>query len=83
MSSIEIYDQLTSLFREVFDDESIVVKPETNANDIEPWDSFSNISLMVAVESRFGIRLSTSEIESFKSVCDLANAIQAKTKKIE
>jgi acyl carrier protein len=80
VSSVEIYDKLNSLFREVFDDDSIIIKPETSANDIDAWDSFVNISLMVAVESRFGIRLTTSEIESLKSVGDLANTIQAKTR---
>lgn len=78
MTSDEIYEQLTSVFQEVFDDETIVVMAETTANDIENWDSFNNIGLMIAVEIRFGIRLTTIEIEGLRSAGDLAGLINTK-----
>ena len=74
----EIYAKLTSIFHELFEDEAIVLHPETTANDVESWDSCNNVTLMVAVEKRFGIRVTTTEIESFRCVGDLVAAIHRK-----
>ena len=73
-----IYDRLTPLFREVFDDDTVVVTPQLTANDVENWDSLSHVRLMVAVEEDFKIHFSSSEIASFKTVGDLVTSIEAK-----
>jgi len=49
METAEIYSKLTDLFRELFADDSIVLTPRTTADDIEGWDSFNHISVIVAV----------------------------------
>jgi acyl carrier protein len=78
MTEPEIYARLNELFREMFADDSIELKPETTADDIEEWDSFNHLQIIVAVETRFGIKMSTAEIESLKSVGDLVKIIQSK-----
>jgi acyl carrier protein len=78
MQQQEIYAQLTSLFHDVFDDESIVLNPGLTAADIPEWDSFNHINLIVAVESRFGIKFHTAELESLQTVGHLADLIQKK-----
>ena len=60
METAEIYSKLTDLFRELFADDSIVLTPQTTADDIEGWDSFNHISVIVAVETRFGVKMSTA-----------------------
>jgi acyl carrier protein len=75
MNSLE---ELNSVFREVFDDESIRIKPETVAGDILGWDSLSHINLIVAVETRFRIKFSDRDIFGFKNVGDLYKAVQRK-----
>lgn len=77
----DIYQDLTPVFQEVFDDESVVVTPELTARDVADWDSLSHIRLMVAIEQRFAIHFSASEITSFKNVGELVASIQAKRKK--
>jgi acyl carrier protein len=79
LTSEQIYTQLTEIFRELFDNDSIVVTPETTAADIPEWDSFNHINLIVAAEQRFGIKFTTGEIESLQNVGQLANAIAAKS----
>jgi acyl carrier protein len=74
----EILAQLTEIFREIFDDETIILTPETTADDIEQWDSFNHVNLIVATEQRFGIRFQTAEIEVLKNVGELVAAIAAK-----
>jgi len=71
-----IYDRLTPLFREVFDDDTVVVTPQLTANDVENWDSLSHVRLMVAIEEDFKIHFSSSEIASFKTVDDLVASIE-------
>lgn len=79
MKSLEqVYGELTPLFHELFEDDTIVLHSYTKAEDIQGWDSFNNITLMVAVEKRFRIRMTTSEIEGFTCVGDLAAAIVRK-----
>jgi acyl carrier protein len=78
MQTAEIYEKLTELFRELFADDLIVLKPQTTANDIEGWDSFNHISVIVAVETRFGVKMSTGEIENLANVGALVSAIQSK-----
>ena len=78
MQTAEIYDKLNDLFRELFSDDSINLKPETTANDIEGWDSFNHLSVIVAVETRFGVKMKTSEIEKLANVGALVSAIETK-----
>lgn len=78
MAGQDIYRELTSVFRDVFDDETITLGPETTANDIAGWDSQAHITLIVATEMRFGIRFLTAELESLHNVADLVRLIEAK-----
>ena len=78
MERTEIYHRLTELFRELFADDSIELTPETTANDIDGWDSFNHISVIVAVETRFGVKMTTGEIENLANVGALVAAIKAK-----
>ena len=78
MQQEDIYTQLTVIFRDLFDDDSIVLSPGLTAADIPEWDSFNHINLIVAVESRFGVKFQTAELESMQTVGHLADLIQSK-----
>jgi acyl carrier protein len=78
MSQTEIYEKLTDVFRDVFDDEDLTPTAETTADDVEEWDSLSHIRLMLSVEKAFGVRFSTVELGGLKSVGDLAGLIEGK-----
>jgi acyl carrier protein len=75
---LQILEQLTEIFREIFDNNSIVLKPETTAQDIAEWDSFNHINIIVAVEVRFGIKFQTAETEELENVGHLVELIQRK-----
>ena len=78
MGSNDVYGQLTEIFREVFDDDSIVLSPATTAADIRDWDSAAHVNLVVAIETRMKIRFKTFELESLHNVGHLADLIQTK-----
>lgn len=76
MSQEEIYQRLNKVFQDVFDDETITIKAETTANDIEDWDSLEHINLMVAVEKEFGFKFNMNEVTSMKNVGEMVSIIQ-------
>ena len=78
MQQQDIYNQLTEIFRDIFDDETLELRPGLTATDVPEWDSFNHINLIVAVESRFGIKFQTAELESMQTVGHLADLIQNK-----
>jgi acyl carrier protein len=69
---------LNGVFQQVFDDDTIAISPEMTANDIDGWDSLSHVNLIVAVETRFGIRFSQKELLTFKNIGDLLRCIEGK-----
>lgn len=75
---MEIIEKLTTIFREELDNEEITVTRETTADDVEEWDSLSHIQLIVAVEKAFGIRFTSSEIQGWNNVGEMADSIAAK-----
>ena len=74
-----IYAQLAEIFRDVFMRDDMEISPAMSARDVEGWDSFKQIEIMVSVEERFGIKLNTREIDRLKTVGDLAKVIAEKT----
>jgi len=59
---MDILKKLEVIFRDVFDDEDIVLTNETTANDIEDWDSLAQINLIVAIRREFKINFENNLI---------------------
>ncbi|PIF43432.1 acyl carrier protein [Chryseobacterium sp. 52] len=78
MNKNEILTKLSEIFREELDNEDIALTAETTANDVEEWDSLSHIQLIVAVEKAFGIRFTSSEIQSWNNVGEMADSVSSK-----
>ena len=78
MGTDQILAQLNEVFRDVLDDEKVVLRPETTADDVEGWDSLNNIQLVVATEKKFKIRFTATEIQGFQNVGEMCEAIAKK-----
>lgn len=78
MTREEIFENLNEVFRDVFDDEEIVVNESTTSNDIEDWDSLEHINLIVAVEKKFGMKFSMGEVTTMKNVGEMADIISSR-----
>jgi acyl carrier protein len=78
MTDVEIQTQLTGIFREVFDDPTIVLTDATSANDVALWDSVSFIDLVVSVERTFQVSFTTKEIQQVKNTADLIRLIASR-----
>jgi acyl carrier protein len=78
MTEEAILEQLTEIFHNVFDDDSIVLTPETTADEVAEWDSMNHVSLIVAAENHFGVKFQTAEVEDLKNVGDFIKLIAKK-----
>ena len=80
MTHAEVMERLTGVFRDVFDDDSIVITDQTTANDIEDWDSLEHINLVEAVEQEFRMRFKMKEVSGMKNVGEMARIIEERGK---
>ncbi|WP_295085907.1 acyl carrier protein [Ruminococcus sp.] len=80
MNINDIITRLNEVFRDVFDDRTIVVNEKTTADDIEDWDSLAHINLVAAVENEFGLRFKMREVSSMKNVGDMISIISERGK---
>ncbi len=78
MEKNEILVNVQEIFRDVLDNEEIVLNDETTANDIEEWDSLSHIQLIVAIEKSFKIKFTSKEILSWNNVGEMIDCIAKK-----
>ena len=78
MSADQVYGPLTEVFRDVFDDSTLVPTPTMTAKDVDGWDSFNHINLIVAIEARFKVKFKTAELEALRDVGQLADMIATK-----
>lgn len=78
MEKNQILEEVQEIFRDVLDNEEIVLNENTVADDIEEWDSLSHIQLVVAVEKHFNIKFSSKEILSWRNVGEMIDFIRNK-----
>lgn len=78
MTETEIYSALSEIFEDVFMRE-VALRPDLTAKDVDGWDSFKQIDIIISVEERFGIKAGTRDLDGLQSVGDLVRMIQSKT----
>lgn len=78
MDKSQIIEKLQDIFRDILDNEGIVLTEATSAKDIEEWDSLSNVQLVVGIEDEFGIRFTSAEIPSWRNIGDMVDCILKK-----
>lgn len=75
----EIYSAMTEIFHDVFMRDDLVLKAELSAKDVQGWDSFKQIEIIMATEEKFGMKFTTRELDSLQNVGDLVRVVAAKT----
>ncbi len=73
-----IYERLQKVFREVFEDEEIILTENTTAEDIDDWDSFAQIGLVMDIEREFRIKFKLDEVSKLSNVGEMATLIGQK-----
>lgn len=70
---------LEALFRDVFDNDEVVLTEDLDRQSFPSWDSLGHIRLVSTVEESFGVTFTIEEIESMNSVDRILDLIVSKS----
>jgi len=62
----DVRAELQEIFRQVFDDPTIVLRDDMTATNVEGWDSMAHIDLLIAIERALGVKFATAEMSRLK-----------------
>ncbi len=75
MKMNQLMEEIQEIFRDNFDDDSLVITRETCAEDIEDWDSLEQINLLTAMEKKFCVKFTLDDVRGLANVGDMADLI--------
>lgn len=76
MDRARVMGEVQVIFRDNFDDDSIVLADGTNANDIEDWDSLEQINLLTAIEKKYSLKFNLGDVRNLANVGDLLDLLE-------
>ena len=80
MTREELFDGVQDIFRDIFDEDDMVIEDKTSSDDIEDWDSLNHINLVSAIEKEFRIRFALGELMALKDVGAMIDLMVEKLK---
>lgn len=79
MTNEEILKSLSTIIKETFDEQNLNINLETNAEDIDEWDSLSHIELISNIENHYQVRFALGELQDLRNVGDMVELIKEKS----
>ncbi len=80
MTREELFDGVQDIFRDIFDEDDMVIEDKTNSDDVEEWDSLNHINLVSAIEKEFKIKFALGELMTLKDVGAMVDLMIEKLK---
>ncbi len=80
MTQQEVLDRLQPIFRDVLDNDRLVITRESSAYNTPNWDSLAHINLIQIIEDEFKVKFALGELDQMKEVGDLVDLILKKVK---
>ena len=81
MNRDDYINKLQDIFRDIFDDYNLVINESTSSDDIEDWDSLTQISLTTAIEKEFEVKFTIQEFMELKNVGEMVVLLTSKLSK--
>lgn len=78
MTREQVLSRVSTIVADTLGHEALVLQPESQAADVDGWDSLAHVQIVVAIERAFGFRFRTGEIAAIKNVGDLIERILAR-----
>jgi acyl carrier protein len=78
MEKTEILSKLTSIFKKIFNNDSLILTKELTANDVENWDSLTHMLLITEIENSFSIKFKLKDLNKMRNVGDMIEIITSK-----
>ena len=80
MTREEVFEGVQNIFRDIFDEDNMIIGEKTNSENVEDWDSLNHINLVSAIEKEFKIRFALGELMTLKDVGALVDLMIEKLK---
>jgi acyl carrier protein len=77
LSREAVLRKLEPIFRDVIDPD-LVLSEEVDASKVPLWDSLKHIILVVEIEVKLGVTLTTDELANLRNVGELVTLLQDK-----
>jgi len=77
----EIFNSIEKVFREVLEEEDLLIKESFTAYDVDGWDSLTHIILVVEIEKALNVKFLSSEIISWENIGKMIDSIEEKLNK--
>jgi acyl carrier protein len=78
MDSAAIIRDIQPIFRDVLDLPDLQLTRQSNASNVEGWDSLAHVNLVMAIEKRYKIKIALGELQDLKNVGEMADLIHKK-----
>jgi acyl carrier protein len=80
MTQKNIKDRLHDVFMETFNDQNFPLELTLQKGDVDSWDSFAHINLMLGIEGEFGVEFDSDEIATLLSIGQILEALQKRVR---
>ena len=71
-------ERMEKVFREVFDNDALVLEKTTSNENLADWDSFAQVKLIIGLEEEFGVKFTTEEVLEAYSVSAIEKLLRSK-----
>lgn len=75
MDRAKVMGELQLIFRDNFDDDSLVLNEATSAEDIDDWDSLEQINLLTAIEKKYGLKFNLADVRGLANIGDMLDLL--------
>jgi len=75
-----ITEKLAAIFRNVFNDDAIILRDDLTANEVANWDSLTHMLMIGEVEKVFSVKFKLKELGKLENVKSLVDLIEHKVK---
>lgn len=75
MDKYQILEIVQEIVRDVIDEENITITEQSTANDVNGWDSLTNVEIIVSIERKFDIRFTSEEMIDWKNIGEMIESI--------
>jgi acyl carrier protein len=82
MTRDEVFKGVQDIFRDIFDEDDLIISDSTNSDEIEDWDSLNHINLVSAIEQEFKIKFALGELMTLKDVGAMIDLMLGKLKSL-
>ena len=76
MSREKLLIELQLICREIFENTELTITESTNSDDVEGWDSITNVFFIDKVEKKVEKKLSLMEIMDMDNIGDLISILE-------